>query len=372
MILHISLDSVSKQKTSSVVRRQEGCLYDQSPAILLDGAGYSQVDGLYIPVENGCDHSHYGEISGEQYWKGYINRDNTVNEPRIMYWDHSSYPSIKGWGVMEGSHHRYHDGANTDSPTSLVLTEWMTRTGYATDPVPTITCIAEYDLPAGSDCTNTQLCASGLVYLSDNSCGVETASLDLAKERGCPSSSVTSNFQPVPASVANVRCCHDTLPCMSNDNNNQCHADVDRDTGGDTCKDTMLYPAGNRLCTSLELASGACCGTECYFNTKPTWILERSHPAPEVAYNGCLTQGQSTPVSDTVSYAAVRCCSLDGLSCKSKIGANNRCPEGVRKADALATCTDAGLRLCTVEELHINNICCSSGCNFDSKFVGTQ
>ena len=66
----------------------------------------------------------------------------------------------------------------------------------------------------------------------------------------------------------------------------------------------------------------------------------------------------------TTQTGAVRCCSFDGESCKSKIPDCST----LSFSKAQQKCSEFRMRLCTKEELS-NNICCGTGCSFDLKLV---
>ena len=66
----------------------------------------------------------------------------------------------------------------------------------------------------------------------------------------------------------------------------------------------------------------------------------------------------------TTQTGAVRCCSFDGESCKSKIPDCST----LSFSKAQQKCSEFRMRLCTEEELS-NNICCGTGCSFDLKLV---
>ena len=68
-------------------------------------------------------------------------------------------------------------------------------------------------------------------------------------------------------------------------------------------------------------------------------------------------------ISSTQS-GAVRCCSFDGGSCKSKIPDCST----LTFSNAEEKCSIFGMRLCTKEEL-ASNICCGTGCEFDIELV---
>eukprot|EP00121_Abeoforma_whisleri_P008809 Awhi_evm1s8091 len=69
------------------------------------------------------------------------------------------------------------------------------------------------------------------------------------------------------------------------------------------------------------------------------------------------------------SLHAVRCCSVDGSSCTSKIA--NQCYNGKSYFEAYQLCEGIGLRLCSINELE-TNMCCSTGCNHDNRRVWTS
>ena len=66
----------------------------------------------------------------------------------------------------------------------------------------------------------------------------------------------------------------------------------------------------------------------------------------------------------TTQTGAVRCCSIDGASCKSEI------PDCLTLtfSEAQQKCVKVGMRLCSIQELS-SNICCGTGCLFDEKLV---
>ena len=66
----------------------------------------------------------------------------------------------------------------------------------------------------------------------------------------------------------------------------------------------------------------------------------------------------------TTQTGAVRCCSIDGASCKSEI------PDCLTLtfSKAQQKCSEFGMRLCTEKEL-ASNICCDTGCGFDYEMV---
>ena len=72
----------------------------------------------------------------------------------------------------------------------------------------------------------------------------------------------------------------------------------------------------------------------------------------------------STDIFSTTQTGAVRCCSLDGGSCKSKIPDCST----LTFSNARRECSRFGMRLCTEEEL-ASNICCGTGCEFDIELV---
>ena len=66
----------------------------------------------------------------------------------------------------------------------------------------------------------------------------------------------------------------------------------------------------------------------------------------------------------TNQTGAVRCCSLDGGSCKSET------PDcsSLTFLEAQQKCINFGMRLCSEQELS-SNICCNTGCYFDVELV---
>ena len=79
---------------------------------------------------------------------------------------------------------------------------------------------------------------------------------------------------------------------------------------------------------------------------------------------GCNPTGTATDLTSTTQTGGVRCCSYDGGSCESEtIGCLT-----VTFSEAQQTCSEFGMRLCTEEEL-LSNVCCTSGCGFDSDMV---
>ena len=66
----------------------------------------------------------------------------------------------------------------------------------------------------------------------------------------------------------------------------------------------------------------------------------------------------------TTQTGPVRCCSFDSRSCKSK---TPDCST-LTFSNAKTECSEFGMRLCTEEEL-ASNICCTTGCNFDTELV---
>ena len=74
-------------------------------------------------------------------------------------------------------------------------------------------------------------------------------------------------------------------------------------------------------------------------------------------------QNSQDMISDSQT-SAVRCCSLDGGSCESKIPDCST----LTFSNARRECSRFGMRLCTEEEL-ASNICCGTGCEFDIELV---
>jgi hypothetical protein len=99
-------------------------------------------------------------------------------------------------------------------------------------------------------------------------------------------------------------------------------------------------------------------------------------PTAMWATDGCTREGDSRPIDHQptklpkTSRAAVRCCqhSKGELYCaSSKVG----CSSSKTYAEAAGICEAKGLRLCTKTELQ-SNVCCSTGCGFDSKLIWTS
>ena len=82
--------------------------------------------------------------------------------------------------------------------------------------------------------------------------------------------------------------------------------------------------------------------------------------------SGCpnVNNQNSQDMISTTQTGAVRCCSFDGGSCESDI------PEcsTLTFSNAKQECCEFGMRLCTEEEL-ASNICCGTGCSFDTELV---
>ena len=70
--------------------------------------------------------------------------------------------------------------------------------------------------------------------------------------------------------------------------------------------------------------------------------------------------------------AAVRCCSLSGISCITPGGHNaeqyGECLKTATFEEAEGKCASINMRLCTLEELE-SNLCCGTGCEFDMKLT---
>eukprot|EP00929_Paragymnodinium_shiwhaense_P121945 TRINITY_DN943_c0_g1_i1.p1 TRINITY_DN943_c0_g1~~TRINITY_DN943_c0_g1_i1.p1 ORF type:complete len:257 (-),score=41.87 TRINITY_DN943_c0_g1_i1:263-1033(-) len=88
------------------------------------------------------------------------------------------------------------------------------------------------------------------------------------------------------------------------------------------------------------------------------------------ADDGCHTEDDDKPDDFEGAYFtpehefAVRCCSMDGKSCKSP----RSCPDSATYDWAEASCQGEGMRLCKKSELE-SGVCCHGGCGFDSKQV---
>ena len=66
----------------------------------------------------------------------------------------------------------------------------------------------------------------------------------------------------------------------------------------------------------------------------------------------------------TAQTGSVRCCTFDGGSCTSKTPYCSTLTFSYAKQE----CSEFGMHLCTKQEL-ASNICCSTGCGFDTKLV---
>lgn len=94
------------------------------------------------------------------------------------------------------------------------------------------------------------------------------------------------------------------------------------------------------------------------------------------AVEGCTKEKDHKPI-DHLSRglqldgkAAVRCCqhSTGNLQCASSV---INCPMGKTYVEGKKICEDHGMRLCTKDELE-SNVCCGTGCNFDSWLIWTS
>jgi len=87
--------------------------------------------------------------------------------------------------------------------------------------------------------------------------------------------------------------------------------------------------------------------------------------------DGCV--GVNTEVERSVvmansgETASVRCCSMDGTTCETD-QLDGGCHSGKTFLEALHICAANGHRLCTEAEVN-DDVCCSSGCNFDGHHV---
>jgi hypothetical protein len=105
---------------------------------------------------------------------------------------------------------------------------------------------------------------------------------------------------------------------------------------------------------------------------------------------GCVISMHPTIAqTDPDATAALRCCSHDGMSCQTQdlpgsgdpvaifgvdgeeTGHVQACINSVTFAEAKDTCAEAGLRLCSVNELHTGT-CCGTGCWHDHRSIWTQ
>lgn len=86
----------------------------------------------------------------------------------------------------------------------------------------------------------------------------------------------------------------------------------------------------------------------------------------QVVVDGCPARGSTEhrEIRSPDNEAAVRCCSMDGTSCESaELGCQTA---GFFEAQDI--CGTAGLRLCSEGEI-AGGVCCTSGCNFDSRQI---
>jgi hypothetical protein len=115
-------------------------------------------------------------------------------------------------------------------------------------------------------------------------------------------------------------------------------------------------------------------GTGVTDTTADGWYMCNGQGAP-ITENGCTatnsttTPGAAIEPSCSSLRASVRCCSLDGTTCESKIGGS--CMANASYTDAAAFCTSNGMRLCSQTEL-LRGTCCDDaelGCGFDNHRV---
>ena len=87
----------------------------------------------------------------------------------------------------------------------------------------------------------------------------------------------------------------------------------------------------------------------------------------ESAGIGCPKENNGQTVTSMPQEAAVRCCSLEGISCITP-GGNNADQYGeclkTTFEEAEGKCASINMRLCTPDELE-SNLCCGTGCGFD-------
>ena len=90
----------------------------------------------------------------------------------------------------------------------------------------------------------------------------------------------------------------------------------------------------------------------------------------ESAGIGCPKENDGQTVTLMPQEAAVRCCSLSGISCITPGGHDAEqyggCLEKTTFEEAEGKCASINMRLCTLEELE-SNLCCGTGCEFDMK-----
>ena len=77
-----------------------------------------------------------------------------------------------------------------------------------------------------------------------------------------------------------------------------------------------------------------------------------------------MSKNRTENRNSATQTGAVRCCSIDGASCKSEI------PDCLTLTflKAQQKCSEFGMRLCTEKELD-SHICCGTGCAFDAEMV---
>merc|ERR1719210_167870 len=101
------------------------------------------------------------------------------------------------------------------------------------------------------------------------------------------------------------------------------------------------------LAASLRGSTGA----------KRFWAFDGCWDKPGSFHLG-LTRGAA--LDEKSNTAAVRCCSMDGSTCKTP----GSCPSGKDHSEAVTICSALNMRLCTLDEL-LADVCCGTGCNFD-------
>ena len=173
---------------------------------------------------------------------------------------------------------------------------------------------------------------------------------------------------------------------------------------------------GYRLCSHAEMAA-LCCGTGCSYNSEYSWTSTSctpppsppplpplpplppplpakppfappppSPPWPPVSPLHPMTEFYHCSRDETLcadpatDRGAVRCCNQAGTTCKSVCSSdygNSVLPRttGINVADATfleaaAECATHAYRLCNQSEMA--QLCCNTGCNFNSAYVWTQ
>ena len=121
------------------------CIYDVCPRIMVQGAGQSEINGIYSPdPRRSCDEASYATSAS---WKGYVNERNAYFG---FGGGHKDDDWMEGWHLESGNdnHIRYYHPAE---PGSTVIPEgpWLQRSGGGNGgslPNPTVKCIGAVDV----------------------------------------------------------------------------------------------------------------------------------------------------------------------------------------------------------------------------------